>query len=56
MNKQTKKTQDLFRMIAGEDHKDFLTTYPKPSVFLVVIIDFCDEDGNTHTSIEKTCF
>ena len=50
------RTYDLFRMIAGEDYKDFLTTYPKPSVFLVVVVDFCDEDGNVHASIERTSF
>ena len=51
-----KKTYDLFRMIAGEMHRDYIRVYPKPSVFLIVVVDFCDEDANTHTSIEKTAF
>lgn len=51
------KTYDLFRMVAGEIHLGFFgKMYPKPSIIVIVIEDFCDEKGNAHTSITKTAF
>ena len=55
-SERKKRTFDLFRMIAGEMYRDYMTVYPAPSVILVAVEDFSDEKGHVHTTITRTAF
>ena len=35
---------------------DYMKRYPKPSIYVVSVRDFCDEKGNVHSIIERAAW